>query len=85
MKFIEYFCQNIRGLRSKSNELINSFVLDSINSHILCLSEHYVEEQDVLNLTLSGLFPRFQLVSPKPPERRSMYFFQNQGFKKTDT
>jgi len=33
------FHQNIRGLRSKSVELIHSFEIDNIKSHILCLSE----------------------------------------------
>jgi hypothetical protein len=32
---------------------MNSFVLDSINPHILCLNKHHMEEQDLLNLTLS--------------------------------
>jgi len=32
---------------------MNSFALDSINPHILSLSEHHVEEQDLLNLTLT--------------------------------
>jgi len=48
------FHQNVRGLGNKSHELMTSFVLRSINSHILCLSEHHMEEQDLLNLTLTG-------------------------------
>jgi rRNA maturation protein Rpf1 len=51
---VNIFHHNTRELRNKSDELINSFVLDSINPHILCLSEFHVEEQDLLNLTLSG-------------------------------
>jgi hypothetical protein len=48
------FHQNVRGLRSKSDELIHSFEIDNINPHILCFSEHHVEEQDLLHLTLPG-------------------------------
>ena len=48
------FHQNIRGLRNKSEELILSFEMDNINPHILCLSEHHIEEQELLHLTLSG-------------------------------
>jgi hypothetical protein len=33
------FLQNIRGLRSKSVELIHSFEIDNLKPHILCLSE----------------------------------------------
>jgi len=33
---------------------MNSFVVDTINSHILCLSKHYMEEQGLLDLTLTG-------------------------------
>jgi hypothetical protein len=75
LKSLSIFHHNIRGLRNKSNEFINSFVLDSINPHILCLTEHHVEEQNLLNLTLSGFFPRLQLLSPKPTAR-SVYFYQ---------
>jgi regulator of RNase E activity RraB len=68
--------QNIRGLRNNSDELINALVLDNINPHILCLSEHHMEEQDLLNRTLDWLFPGFQLLSLKPTERRSVCFCQ---------
>jgi hypothetical protein len=33
---LNIFHQNIRGLMNKSDELINSFVLNIINPHILC-------------------------------------------------
>jgi hypothetical protein len=33
---------------------MNPFVLDSINLHLLCLSEHHVDEQGLLSLILSG-------------------------------
>jgi len=48
------FHQNIRGLRSKSDELILSFEIDNIHPHKLCLSEHHMVEQELLHLTLSG-------------------------------
>jgi exonuclease III len=51
---LNIFHQNIRGLRNKGKVLINSFVLDSVNPDILCLSELHIEEQDLLNLTLQG-------------------------------
>jgi len=53
---LNIFHQNIRGLGNKSDELMNSFVVDSINSHILCLNEHHMEEQDLLNLTLMSYY-----------------------------
>ena len=40
--------------RGKSDELINSFETDNINSHILCFSEHHMEEQHLLHLTMPG-------------------------------
>jgi hypothetical protein len=51
---LHIFHQNVRGLRSKSDELINSFEADNINPHILCFSEHHMEEQDLQHLTLAG-------------------------------
>jgi len=33
---------------------MNSFVLESINLHILRLSEHQMEEQDLQNITVTG-------------------------------
>jgi hypothetical protein len=53
---LNIFYQNIRGLGNKSDELMTSFVVDSINSHILCLNEHHMEEQDLLNLTLMSYY-----------------------------
>jgi hypothetical protein len=40
--------QNIRGLRNKSEELINSFEVDKIHPHDLCYTEHHMVEQDLL-------------------------------------
>jgi hypothetical protein len=51
---VTIFHQNIRGLRNKSDELIPSFVIDTINPHILCLSEYYIAEQNLLHLSLNG-------------------------------
>jgi hypothetical protein len=48
------FHQNVRGLRSKSEELIHSLDTDNINPHILCFSEHHTEERELLHLTLHG-------------------------------
>jgi hypothetical protein len=48
------FHQNIRGLRSKIDELVNSLEIDNINPHIPCFTEHHMEEQDLLHLTLPG-------------------------------
>jgi hypothetical protein len=50
---LHIFHQNIRGLRSKSDELTHSFEIDNINL-VLCFSEHHMEEQDLLHLTLQG-------------------------------
>jgi hypothetical protein len=33
--------------------LLNSFEIDSVNPNTLCLCEHSIEEQDLLNLTLA--------------------------------
>jgi exonuclease III len=46
--------QNIRSIRNKSEELINSLKIDGIDPHILCLSEHHMVEQDLLFLKLNG-------------------------------
>ena len=51
---LQNFHQNIRWLRSKTNDLINSLETDNINTHVLCFSEHHMEEQDLLHLTLPG-------------------------------
>ena len=52
------FHQNIRGLRSKTDKLINSLEIDNINPHVLYFSEHHMEEQGVLHLTLPGYILR---------------------------
>lgn len=44
--------QNIRGLRNKSEELINSFEVDKINPHVLCFTEHHLVKQDLLRSNL---------------------------------
>ena len=51
---INIFNQNIRGLRSKSKELIHSFEIDNTDPHILCLSENHMKEQEVLHLKSEG-------------------------------
>jgi hypothetical protein len=51
---LQIFHQNVRGLRSKSDELIHAFEIDNLNPHVLCFSEHHEEEQDLLHLTLQG-------------------------------
>jgi hypothetical protein len=56
---------------------MKSFVLDSINPPILCLSEHYLEEQDPLNLTLTERIVLLDfihhLVSQKIEELKYIY------------
>jgi len=51
---LQIFHQNSRGLRSKTDELVNSLETDNINPHILCVSEHHTETQDLLFPTLTG-------------------------------
>jgi hypothetical protein len=51
---ITIFHQNIRGLRNKSDELMHSFKIDAINTHILFLSEHHMVKQDMLHLPING-------------------------------
>jgi hypothetical protein len=51
---ITIFHQDIRSLRNKSDELIYSFEIDAINSHMLCLSEHHMVKQDLLHLSING-------------------------------
>jgi hypothetical protein len=46
------FHQNITGLSNKTDELINSLEIGNINPHVICFSEHHMEEQDLLHLTL---------------------------------
>ena len=38
-------------LRRKTDELTNSSETDNINPHVLCFSEHDMEEQDLLHFT----------------------------------
>jgi hypothetical protein len=54
LKSLSIFQQYIRGLRNKTDELINSFEIDVIYPHILCLRKHHMVEQDLLYLTLPG-------------------------------
>jgi hypothetical protein len=49
---LEIIHQNIRGLRSNTDELI--FKDRYINPQVLCSSEHHMEEQEPLYLTLPG-------------------------------
>jgi hypothetical protein len=39
--------QNIRGLGSKSDELLRSTVSTNINPHLICLSEHHLSGQNL--------------------------------------
>jgi exonuclease III len=39
--------QNIRGLGSKSDELLCSIVSTNINPHLICLSEHHLSSQNL--------------------------------------
>jgi hypothetical protein len=41
-------------MRSKTDELINSLKIVNIDPHVLCFSERYVGEQNLLHLTLPG-------------------------------
>jgi hypothetical protein len=45
------FHQIIRRLWSKYNGFMNSFIIGGMNPHILCLSEHHMDEQALCNLT----------------------------------
>ena len=51
---LQIFHQDIRGLRSKTDELIRSLEADNINPQVACSSEHHMEEQELLHLTLPG-------------------------------
>jgi hypothetical protein len=51
---VNIFHQNIKGLRSKRDELPHSFKIDNINPHILCLSECHMVEQEHVYLTMVG-------------------------------
>ena len=48
------FHQNVGGLRSKIDELVNCFGIDGINPNVLCFSDHHMEYQDLLHVTLLG-------------------------------
>jgi len=50
----QIFHQNIWWLQSKTDELINYLEIYNINPHVLCFSEHHMEEQDLLHLILPG-------------------------------
>jgi hypothetical protein len=41
---LNIFHQNIRELRSKCDELMNSFKIYGMYPHILCLCEHHMED-----------------------------------------
>jgi hypothetical protein len=51
---LQIFHHNIRGLGSTTSEFINCLQLLNINPHVLCFSEHHMEELDLLHQTLSG-------------------------------
>ena len=44
------FHQNIRGLKSKVEELTNTLLLDY--PHIMCLTEHHLKDYEILNLPI---------------------------------
>jgi hypothetical protein len=44
-KAFSLFHQNIRGLRDKNNELLGSLLPEL--PHILCLTEHFLTEQEI--------------------------------------
>ena len=82
---LHIFHQNIRGLRSKSEELILSFEMENINLHVLCLSEHHMEEHKLLHVTLSG-YTLGSSFSHKHLQRGSVCIFvcKDLNFNKTD-
>ena len=49
---LEIIHQNIKGLRHNTDELI--FKERYIKTHVLCSSEHHMEEQELPHLTLPG-------------------------------
>jgi hypothetical protein len=51
---LQIFHQTITGLRSKTDEVINSLEINNVYPHVLCFSEHHMEEQDLLHLALPG-------------------------------
>jgi exonuclease III len=46
--------QNIRGLGSKSDELLCSRVSTNINPHLICLSEHHLSSQNLSFLNIEN-------------------------------
>jgi hypothetical protein len=77
--------QNIRGLRSKRDELLHSFEIHNINPHILCLSAHYMVEQGLLHLMMDG-YSLCSSFCQKGLQRGGMCIFvnTNQHFNKID-
>jgi hypothetical protein len=49
-KIFSAFHQNIRGLRDKSSELFGSLLPEL--PHILCLTEHFLTEQEITSLSI---------------------------------
>jgi hypothetical protein len=47
---LEVFHQNIRGLKSKTGELINSVFPEY--PHIMCLTEHHLKDYEIDNLSI---------------------------------
>jgi regulator of RNase E activity RraB len=64
------------GLRSKTDEFINSLQKVNIHPHTLYFSEHHMEEQDLLHLTLPECIRgiRVQFLVSKSTEGRHVYF-----------
>jgi exonuclease III len=44
------FHQNIRGLKVKHDELICSLISHKVAPHLICLSEHYLTEQNLITI-----------------------------------
>jgi hypothetical protein len=63
-KHLTVFHQNIRGLSSKTNELLET-ILPNL-PHVICLTEHHLRKQEIENVsiahyTLSAKFCRQKL------------------------
>jgi hypothetical protein len=83
---LNIFHENIRGLRNKSDKLMNSSVVDSINPHILCLSKHHMEEKDLMNLTVTGYSLSSSYCCQNLQRGRVCIFVrEHESFNKTDT
>ena len=54
---LSLFYQNIRGRNDKSEELISSLLANSMKPHIICLTEHYTTEQNLLLIYLENYTP----------------------------